>query len=152
MAFLINHIKRIGCLAIVTALVVLVAVPRTSCAKQLAGGEYEVKAGFVYNFAKFVEWPVAAFDNNSSELVLCVIPDIPATDVFLSLNNMPVGGRKFKVIKANDASRLAGSQIVFIASSKPEDVDRLLKAVADKPVLTIGETDGFTGSGGIIHF
>ncbi|MCP4715031.1 MAG: YfiR family protein, partial [Deltaproteobacteria bacterium] len=46
----------------------------------------------------------------------------------------------------------AGSQIVFIASSKPEDVDRLLKAVADKPVLTIGETDGFTGSGGIIHF
>ncbi len=65
---------------------------------QVQGPEYGVKAGFIYNFAKYVEWPCGTFKNDKT-LRLCIVSDDPEADIFFSLNNKMIGKKRVIVRK-----------------------------------------------------
>jgi len=129
-----------------------VLLPLSVHAQSLLGPEYQVKAAFIYNFAKFVEFPRGTFDNATDPIVFCIVPDDPATDVFNALEGKTVGGRKIIVRKYAVPKDTEGCHIVFCATQNSRLVQDLLDALNGRSVLTVGETEGFTRRGGIINF
>ena len=137
--------------AILAALVVTLAAPVTAQAPAM--GEYEVKAAFLFNFAKFVEWPENDFPDAKGPLVIGVLGTDPfgaALDQIIAEKR--VNGRPFVIRRLADANNLQGCHILFISPSERASAKRLLAALARRSVLTVGETDGFADAGGVIEF
>ena len=110
--------------------------------------EYAVKAAFLYNFARFVEWPDDA--RVSPSFRICIVGDDPfGTALDDAVRGKKVHHRPVEVTHP-DSDDLAGCHIVFVPSSEKATVPRLLTGAAAPGVLTVGETDGFTHAGGII--
>jgi YfiR/HmsC-like len=115
--------------------------------------EYQVKAAFLYNFAKFVEWPPGTFANSNDPIGICIVGQNPFGS---TLENMvqgkKVGDRAFVVRRLPDTQQAKSCQILFIAAGEWKRVRALLDVLKGSPVLTVGETDDFTSSGGVIAF
>jgi hypothetical protein len=94
--------------------------------------EYLIKAGFIYNFAKFVEWPSTAFAEPDSPIVIGVL----GTDPFGDIINHVVEGKKI------------GARV---SSSEKLHFEEIVDAVKGLPILTVGETPGFAERGGMIR-
>ncbi len=126
------------------------------CAAPALGGEgideYRVKAAFVYNFAKFVEWPLEAFTDPSDSLSICVLGDRPfAQRLRLLVKDQSIGPRSLAVREVTSVT-VSHCQILFISDSEWKRARSSLKQLADAPVLTVGESDKFVESGGVINF
>jgi hypothetical protein len=130
------------------ALVLLCALP--AGAAQTAS-EYDVKAAFLFNFTKFVDWPPAAFPDPGS-LKICVLGDAPFGKSLRAVAGDLVGDRRLTVMQTDMLSRPSGCQVLFISRSERERLSQILAAVRDTPVLTVGDTDGFAERGVIINF
>jgi len=120
--------------------------------------EYLIKAGFIYNFAKFVEWPSTAFAEPDSPIVIGVL----GTDPFGDIINHVVEGKKigtrgfvirrFKWSKElKDSKDFKECRILFVSSSEKLHFEEIVDAVKGLPILTVGETPGFAERGGMIR-
>jgi len=140
-------LSRAGCPALLLAL--LLAVPGVTPAQ--TAEEYDVKAAFLYNFAKFVDWPPAAFPDPNN-LKICVLGDDPFGGSLQTVAGEQVGNHKLQVARMDSTSKLAGCQILFISRSERERISQILAAVKGSPVLTVGDTQKFADDGVIINF
>lgn len=129
---------------------ILVAVPAAPA--QEAATEYDLKAAFLYNFTKFVEWPADAFHDDRSSLRLCVLGEDPFGESLRAMAKEEVAGRKLMVLSVAAMNDPAGCQILFVSRSERRRMPRILAAVREAPVLTVGDTAGFLEQGGIINF
>jgi hypothetical protein len=115
--------------------------------------EYQVKAAFLYNFAKFVEWPPQAFKSPSDPIVIGVLGTNPFGDsLAAAVSGKTWAGRGFQVREISTAQQAAACQIVFISSSERKRLAAFLTGIGSAAVLTVGETDNFTAAGGIVNF
>lgn len=121
-------------------------------AEPVMGPEYDVKIGFIYNFAGFVTWPPSAFEKNPDTLVLCFASDHASNDVFFKLNGKMIHDRKIKVIPYQDSTSLEESHILFFATQNKIFIQDVLELARGQGILTIGEVDGFIRMGGVINF
>jgi hypothetical protein len=115
--------------------------------------EYQVKAAFLYNFAKFVEWPPGTFANPSDPIGICIAGANPFGSTLDSMvQGKKIGDRAFVVRRIPDTQQVKGCQILFIGSTEWKRVRPLLEALKGAAILTVGETDDFTAAGGMIAF
>lgn len=120
--------------------------------------EYKVKAAFVYNFTKLIQWPQTAFDSEEENFKIVVFGDEYLKESFQTIDGKISTGRLISIQyldpKANDYKKMpAESQIVFISRHmRLEQVRQILSSIGDRPVLTIGEAKNFSRAGGIIQF
>ena len=115
-------------------------------------GESDVKAAFILNFIKFVEWPASAFPSPEDPILLSVVGKDPVGDSIEGLSGKTVSGRKVVVRKARDLASLERCHILFVGASEKAALAPALGAVQQWPVLTIGDFEGFAGRGGTIGF
>lgn len=113
--------------------------------------EYAVKAGFVYNFAKFVEWPAEAFRDEHSPLLICIVGRDPFGSRIDLLANKTVAGRKLAIKRLGNAEGPERCQILFVGKTENDHLPALLKADRHRALLTIGESPLFCRAGGIIN-
>ena len=131
----------------------LVAAAVAAGADDRSDLEYQVKAAFLFNFAKFVEWPADAFATPQAPVVICVLGTDPFGD---SLDQVvrgeTVNGRPLAVRRLRQLLQVRECQIVFLAGAERRWQDELLSSIEGASVLTVGEGDGFLNGGGIIRF
>ena len=115
--------------------------------------EYEVKAAFLFNFAKFTEWPDSAFADTHAPLLIGVVGSDPFGPILdRTVAGKTVGGRRFVVRRfAKPSDGLHDCHVLFIGSSAAESISSSLAALQEAPVLTVGESDRFCENGGIIN-
>ena len=112
-----------------------------------AASEYELKAAFVYNFAKFVEWPPQALSPGANSLILGVLDQDPEREAFDALQGKMVQGRTL-VVKKCTVSELKSCQMVFISAEASRWLAQALSAVRDLPILTVtDEVEGVANMG-----
>ena len=118
--------------------------------------EYLIKAGFIYNFAKFVEWPSTAFSQPDSPIMIGVLGTDPFGSVLDHLvEDKKIGPRGFVVKRykwGKDLKDLKECKILFVSASEKAHIDEIVQAVKGLPILMVGETPGFAERGGIIRF
>ena len=124
----------------------IVAAIAGQAAAQEPSIEYQVKAAYLYNFVKFVEWPAAA---RTGPLTICVAGRSPFGGTLDDIvRGESMDGRRVAVrtIQAPQAD----CHVVFV----PQGVGagEYLRAARSAPVLTVGEDPDFIAEGGIINF
>ena len=114
--------------------------------------EEELKAVFLFNFAKYVSWPAKAFPEG--KLRLCALADASFTrKIDAVIGGETVNGRPVVRPAAPPIQRIAQTcNILFIGASEQAQVADVLAAVRATPVLTVGETDAFRARGGMVTF
>lgn len=113
--------------------------------------EYAVKAAFLYNFAKFVEWPPEAFKDPASPLVLGILGTNPFGEALQSLKGKTVNGRPLAIRTAASLDGLGTCQILFISSSEVPFLPGILNSVKGQNVLTVGDVNEFCEAGGLVN-
>ena len=118
--------------------------------------EYLIKAGFIFNFAKFVEWPPTTFAQPDSPIVIGILGTDPfGTIIDHIVQDKKIGGRGFVVKRLKwgaEAKDLRECKILFVGASERAHIDELVQIVKFLPILTVGETPGFAEHGGVIRF
>lgn len=137
-------------LAAVSATLLIFGIGR---AQEAPLSEYRLKAAFLFNFAKFVEWPPEAFAAPKSPIIIGVLGDNPfGTDLEETVRNKLIGERPVvvKVFQATDVA--TNCHILFISNSEKKRLPEILATLRGNSVLTVGETDDFIEAGGMINF
>ena len=115
--------------------------------------EYEVKAAFLYNFARFVEWPPEVRRDPGAPFVIAILGHDPFGAVLdETVAGKTVAGRPIEVRRVPRVEGARDAQIVFVCPSERANMAAILKALDRPGVLTVGDTDGFAMRGGAINF
>ncbi len=117
--------------------------------------DYKIKAGFIYRFILFSEWPASAFTKNPDTFTIGIVGDNPFEDFLNQVINQQVDGRKLVIsyLSAQPSQeKLSACQVLFIPSSLAGQEKQILKKVKGFPVLTISDMEGFLEKGGMISF
>jgi hypothetical protein len=113
--------------------------------------EGELKAAFLFNFTKFVEWPAEAFSSTNAPIRFAVLGDEDfGTRLKALLVDKKAHGRSFEVETINSGQEAKGFHIVFVPGPESRKALPILEVTNKRPVLTIGESDQFLDQGGII--
>jgi hypothetical protein len=138
-------------------MVVMITILIAFCSVCVSGQgslpEHEVKAAFIYNFSKFVDWPSNAFPSSDSPLAIGVIGDSSLKNTLQRIvSNENINGRSIVVSQAKNDENLKRYHILFVGKSELNKTSGILSSVRGSSVLTIGETGEFLRSGGVINF
>ncbi len=115
--------------------------------------EYNIKAGYVLLFTKFVEWPKEVFPFADTPLVIAVLGADPFGNILdETFRNMEVQGRKVKVMRARNASEALKCHLVFISRAETDRISGWLDSIDRKGVLSVTETGTESPSGAVINF
>jgi hypothetical protein len=129
--------------------------------------EYEVKAAFIFNFLKFIDWPEEKTAANNNKIIIGIIGEDPfgqATNVFKgkSVEEHKILLTRFQGIeqikkmpekeKNENFDALKRCHLLFICQSEQKQVRDITEIVSNSSVLTVADTDGFIEMGGIINF
>ena len=115
--------------------------------------ENDVKAAFLYNFTRFVDWPDEAFLAPDAPFLFCILGEERfGAEVVETVAGKALEGRATRVRHLTDLSGLSGCHLLFVGSSERGRLPEILAALRHLPVLTVGDTDDFVGAGGMIGF
>jgi hypothetical protein len=113
--------------------------------------EHEVKAAYLYNFAKFVDWPATAFRRENSSLVICIVGKSPLNDVIESLAGKTIKNRRLVIRQFSRIEDLSECNILFINAAVKTPHTQLLASIAPRSILTVSDGKGFAAAGGMIE-
>lgn len=115
--------------------------------------EYEMKAAYLFNFTKFVEWPTKALPNGGSPLIIGVLGDDPFGNILEStIHDKRVNGHPLVVERFKSPSDLKTCHVLFISDSQKKRWPKIQSALGTNSVLTVSEKwDHFTDEGGMIY-
>jgi hypothetical protein len=129
---------------------ILALLPQAS-AQEIS--EYQVKAAFLYNFTKFVDWPPQLGDNHGTPFAICVFGEDPFHGVLENMvEGKSVNGQALAVRHIKSVEGAQGCRIAFVSSSEKDRLRPILNALRGSEVLTVGDTEGFAEMGGVINF
>lgn len=120
-----------------------------ACHQVHAATPEEIKAAYLYQFLKYVEWP--AKNAPQTEVVICLLD---ASGVYRILNQKAgtvVEGKRIVVKQASRPEGVGTAHLLFVGESY-SDVEKIIKTFNPRGVLTVGESSGFAKKGGMIGF
>ena len=115
--------------------------------------EYQLKAAFLYNFAKFVEWPAEAFVDAGAPLRICVLGENPfGNGLVETVQGRKVNGHPLMVAPISETHQAKGCHMLFLSRAERKRMPQVLEVLHNSSTLTVGESDDFVRAGGVINF
>jgi hypothetical protein len=146
-----SHVVRLLAAVLVASMLTCLGTVRVAGAPALS--EYQVKALFLFNFAKYVDWPPRAFENDSAPIVIGLVGQDNFGDNFKQvIAGKTINGRPVVVKHVASEQEYKGCHILFISASEKSGLPAILNAVKDSAILTVGETERFLAQTGMINF
>ena len=105
-----------------------------------------MKAAFLYNFFKFIEWPPASA--SQKDYSLCATGNDQLGDSLLVLENKTIGSKSLVIRRSLNGNALKECDMVFISSS--ENAAAILRDLKGLPVVTVSDKPDFVDQGGMI--
>lgn len=152
--------RRVGAAIFATLLYVVLAsgpfntitLGVTKAPKPKSHNEYEVKAAFLFNFAKYTTWPPSAFANDQAPITIGIIGDDPFHSALDNLiKHKTVNGRRFAVRRSHRVKDLDGCQIIFVSRSETHHLAAVVSEYRRRPILTVSDVREFAKQGGVIE-
>jgi hypothetical protein len=115
--------------------------------------EYQIKAAFLFNIPKFVEWPTTSFATASDPIVIGIFGNSPFGDQLeIIVKDRKINGRGIVVkhiTKIEDAKTL---HLLFLSAVDDKQFAAIKAVIQNSPVLTVGESTEFADAGGAVNF
>ncbi|MEY2407472.1 MAG: hypothetical protein QOF48_142 [Verrucomicrobiota bacterium] len=138
-------------LAFVTCL--FAGAPGTAAAEPPAAREYQLKAAFLYNFTKFVEFPAQSFSDAKAPIVIGVFgKSALSAELESAVKDRHVDGRSFVIKSLDQPGEVTQVHVVFICGGEIGRFSEIQHCLKGTGVLTVGDTDTFSKHGGMINF
>ncbi|MDE2060093.1 MAG: YfiR family protein [candidate division NC10 bacterium] len=112
--------------------------------------EYQVKAAFLYQFIKFVEWPPQALRN--STIIIGVLGESPVSDALTAIEGQEVKGRTVVVKRFKGLADLEFAHVLFLSPEAAGRLKEIWNRLAGSGTLVVSDVEGFARSGGTINF
>ena len=140
----------------------IISVLLTLCALALVGLphlhadstsiEYGVKAAYLYNFTRFIEWPSGTFSDSNGSFNICIIGRDPFGEAFKVFKKKPLKGKNLKIYQFDKIRGTDNCHIAFISQSEKDHLEEILAALDGSGALTVSDIENFALKGGIINF
>jgi hypothetical protein len=118
---------------------------------QSDASEYRIKAAFLFNFAKFVDWPSDTFVDQNHPISFCTVGYDPFNGALDDVvNGNVIAGRVIRVQHFKNLQDISGCQILFIGYAQKKLLPAVIDRFKNSPVLTVGESQRFAQQGGMI--
>ncbi|WP_372986688.1 YfiR family protein [Marinobacter sp.] len=111
--------------------------------------EAEIKAAYLYNFTRFVEWKTPP---ETSNLSLCVLDDKEVWDAIQPIRGRSAQGRTISLSLIDQIEQSDACQVMFVNSSAPRELSEIAERAISKGILTVSDMKGFIDSGGVIGY
>jgi hypothetical protein len=122
-------------------------------AQQPQPSEYQLKAAFLFNFARFVEWPKTALATPTTPLVIGILGENPFhEDLERTIGNKTVDSHPVVIQEFRSVTEATNCHVLFISTVEKKKLPEILQGLKGKNVLTVGEMEDFIESGGMINF
>lgn len=125
----------------------LLLIARCAGAQEAGPTEYQIKAAFLYNFAKFIDWP-----DDAGALNLCILGEDHFGRDIDAIEGKTAAGKVLSVRRIKSVQEIKKCRILFIASSENERLGSILTIAKGSNILTVGDTDGYAERGVIVNF
>ena len=134
-----------------TVLALLLGGTTSTLGGEVGTREYQLKAAFLYNFAKFVEWPGQTSADNGNGFVLCLLGKDPFGTALDTIEGKLVKGRPIQILAIAGGQSVSDCDMAFVGADDARRVSELLEPMQGLAILTIGEAENFTERGGMIR-
>lgn len=115
--------------------------------------EYDAKAGFLFNFSRFIEWERSDSSESSKPFVFGVYGDNPFGESIFLLEQQSIRGRAVVVrIIPEGSVDFSDCQMLFVPASQKNRTREIVDLLKSKPIVLVGESPGFAQVGGMINF
>ncbi len=115
--------------------------------------EYRLKLAFLYNFAKFVEWPADSFSSPQAPLNICIVGRDPFdSELEQQVSERSANGHPYSTLRLRTSDDLSGCHIVFLPAASDGALPAILMRLRDSGALIVGESPGFASRGGTVNF
>jgi hypothetical protein len=141
-----------ACCGACLAAILCVCVRASDAQSSATPSQAEIRAAFVFNFAKFTEWPMQAYTDAGSPLTACFMG---ADDVRAAFQTISTGkalsGRFLESRAVKSAADLRNCQVLYVDSPSSPAVKDALKNARQRDALAIGTSEDFLASGGMLR-
>src|SRR5688572_5847552 len=115
--------------------------------------EHQIKAAFVYNFLKFVEWPAGRFAQTNSPVIIAVVGKSSiSTALDEVVKDRKINGREILVQTGITPAEARAAHLLFLPASEDKQLADFLTPLATAGVLTVGESEAFARENGMVNF
>lgn len=149
--FLRHTLSAFLLLAIMTSGLISMCFSEKSNAESILAKEYFLKAAFLYNFARLVDWPKEAFKSNSDPINLCLIGEDHFDNALRTIQNKKIQKRRLVIQRFIKLSDVSYCHILFISHSELNRISEILAATRTYPILTVSEIPDFAEQNGHIR-
>ncbi len=112
--------------------------------------EYKLKAAYMLNFAKFINWPQERDEGDTFRI--CIYGNNPFGSALAGAESKKIKGKAVKLVLTSNPEDLDDCRLVFISPSEANRVKSILKKISGKPIVAISDVKGFATAGGTIEF
>jgi TonB family protein len=118
-----------------------------------AASEYQIKAAYLYNFAKLAHWPAEVLPSSNSALTFCVVggDDDFVTVLRTTMAGKSIGAHSLTVKSASAAGDLKSCQVIFFRASESVRAAEVTSNLRDSGALLVGEDSDFLARGGMVN-
>jgi hypothetical protein len=142
-----------GPAALVLAAMLSLAGAPLDWAQTDSTGEYQLKAVFLFNFAKFIDWPPTSSRSPQSPFVVCILgPDPFGQAIDGVFKGKTIADRPVAIERFKNIAQVKQCQMVFVSQSESFHLADIIQTLHGACVLLVGEADGFAEAGGTIEF
>ena len=142
---------RIAFLARIVAIAFVLATSFSNAVYADASREYQLKAAYLLNFARFIYWPKGSFLSADDKFNICVYGENPFGENLEYLLSKKIQNRSIKVNYKEDINNIADCRILFVSESGKINFYRM-PSTMPKNILTVSDVEGFVSNGGMIEF
>lgn len=115
--------------------------------------EYEVKATYLYNFGRFVEWPADSLQAKNDSFAICVLGDNPfGLALKATVAQETIAGKTVVAKQISAPQDAMNCRVLFISSSEAKRLNEILTGLGTASVLTVSDLPKFTQRGGMVQF
>lgn len=115
--------------------------------------EREVRAAYLFNFARFAEWPAAAFSSPSAPIQACVVGAADPFDGALAgYDGRMIGARPLKIRHAQLPAAAGDCHLVYVSEGDAVRLPALRQAIGAFPALVVGESEALIDRGAMVAF
>jgi len=129
----------------------LMSVAQVSFAQDQQPTEYQVKAAYLYNLAKFVEWPEGMFNSPTAPMVFCIMGEDPFGNAFEAAKDRTISNRSIQIKRFASVKDMTPCHVLFISRSEKEKLPDILRELGAAPLLLVGDMEEFAQRGGMIN-
>jgi hypothetical protein len=147
-----RHPGRLPHLAAVAIAWALLSFPNART-QPSAPSEYEVKAAYLYNFGRFVQWPAKAMSAGGDAFTICVLGEDPFGPALrATIAGETIGGKNVLATRISGPEQAVNCRILFISSSEDRQLKDILTTLEKASVLTVSDMPQFARRGGMVQF